>query len=57
MGSFWWIVFSALTAIPTLKLLPFFGANKYWALACVIPFGTIVLLWVMGMKLNELEKL
>ena len=57
MGGFWWIVLSALTAIPMLKLLPFFGVNKYWALACVIPFGTIVLLWVMGMKLNELEKL
>lgn len=57
MGSFWWIVLSALTAIPMLKLLPFFGVNKYWALACVIPFGTIVLLWVMGIKLNELEKL
>ncbi len=57
MGSFWWIVLSALTAIPMLKLLPFFGVNKYWALACVIPFGTIVLLWVMGIRLNELEKL
>jgi len=56
MGSIWWLVLSALTAIPMVKLLPFFGINKYWAAACIIPFGTIVLLWAMGLKLQELEK-
>ncbi|MGJ8625460.1 MAG: hypothetical protein ACSHXB_00760 [Sulfitobacter sp.] len=57
MGGFWWLVLSALTAIPMLKLLPFFGIHKYWAAACLIPFGTIALLWWMGMRLQELEKL
>lgn len=56
MGGFWWLILSALTAIPMVKLLPFFGINKYWAAACLIPFGTIALLWAMGLKLQELEK-
>ena len=42
MGGIWWLVMSALTAIPMLKLLPHFG---------------MALLWWMGMKLQELEKL
>jgi hypothetical protein len=57
MGGFWWLVLSALTAIPMLKLLPFFGINKYWAVICLVPFGTIALLWWMGLNLQELEKL
>ena len=57
MGSFWWLILSALTAIPMVKLLPHFGINKYWAVACIVPFGTIALLWWMGLKLQELEKL
>jgi hypothetical protein len=57
MSGFWWLVLSALTAIPMLKLLPHFGINKYWAAACLVPFGTIALLWWMGLKLQELEKL
>jgi len=56
MGSLWWLILSALTAVPMVKLLPFFGIGKYWAAACIIPFGTIVLLWAMGLKLQELEK-
>ena len=39
-----------------VDVLPFFGINKYWAAACLIPFGTIALLWWMGLKLQELEK-
>jgi len=57
MSGFWWLVLSALTAIPMLKPLPHFGINKYWAAACLVPFGTIALLWWMGLKLQELEKL
>ena len=57
MGGAWWLILSALTAIPMVKLLPHFGINKYWAAVCLIPFGTIALLWWMGLKLQELEKL
>lgn len=51
----WLILASA--AVPMLKLLPHFGISKYWAAACIIPLGTVVLLWWMGMKLQDLEKL
>ncbi|MBV1896489.1 MAG: hypothetical protein KUG70_08515 [Rhodobacteraceae bacterium] len=57
MGSIWWLILSALTAIPMVKLLPFFGVNKYWAAVCIVPLGTLVLLWWMGLKLQDLEKL
>ena len=56
MSSFWWLAISALTIIPMVKLLPFFGINKYWAAAAVIPVGTVGLLWYMAVKLQELEK-
>ncbi|MBQ0803502.1 hypothetical protein [uncultured Sulfitobacter sp.] len=56
MGGIWWFVLSALTIIPMVRLLPFFGINKYWAAACVVPFGVIALLWWMGVKLAELER-
>ncbi|QBF31335.1 hypothetical protein [Thalassococcus sp. S3] len=56
MGGVFWII-CALTAIPMLKLLPHFGVNKWWALACLVPIGVPILAWVMAMKLQELEKL
>jgi hypothetical protein len=52
-----WLVATVATIIPMLKLLPHFGIHKYWALACAIPLGALVLLWIMAMKLQELEKL
>ncbi|MGX9353770.1 hypothetical protein ACS3SW_01010 [Roseobacteraceae bacterium S113] len=55
MGGLFWII-CALTAIPMLKLLPFFGINKWWAAACLVPIGVPILAWVMAMKLQELEK-
>ncbi|MEY8841889.1 hypothetical protein AB9K41_22905 [Cribrihabitans sp. XS_ASV171] len=51
-----WIVFIVATVIPMVKLLPHFGLNKYWAIACVIPIGTLILLWIMAMKLQEMER-
>jgi hypothetical protein len=56
MPTLYWLIISAATIIPMLKVLPFFGINKYWAAACVIPLGTVALLWLVAMKLNELEK-
>ena len=57
MEVLFWLIMSALTIIPLLKLLPHFGVEKYWAFAAIIPFGLLVLLWIMAMKLQELEKL
>lgn len=54
--SIWWLAISALTIIPMLKLLPFFGINKYWAAAAIIPVGVVGLLWYMAINLQELER-
>lgn len=54
--TFWYLIISALTAIPMIKLLPFFGINRYWAAVCLVPLGTVALLWWMAIKLQELEK-
>ena len=51
-----WLAVTAATVIPLLKLLPHFGVNKNWAFAAIIPFGALVLLWVMAGKLQELER-
>lgn len=51
-----WVAIAAATIIPMFKLLPHFGMHQYWALFCILPVGTIVLLWIMAMKLQELEK-
>jgi hypothetical protein len=56
MGGLWWLIIGALCIIPMLKLLPFFGIKKYLAAAAILPIGTVVLLWWMGIKLQELEK-
>ncbi len=53
----WYLISAVLTAIPLVKLLPHFGYKSYWAFAALIPFGPLVLLWLMAIKLNELEKL
>ena len=51
-----WIAFTVATIIPMLQLLPHFGIEKYWAVACVIPIGTLILIWVMAMKLKEMDR-
>ena len=50
------LIIAALTIIPMFKLLPHFGISEYWAFACIIPIGTIALLWFMAMRLNDMEK-
>ncbi len=56
MEFFIWLILTVATIIPMLKLLPHFGIEKYWVAACIIPIGTLVLIWVMAMKLQEMEK-
>ena len=51
-----WFIASVLAIIPLVKLLPFFGINKYWAALAVVPFGVVALCWWMAIKLQELEK-
>jgi len=56
MGGIWWIIIGLVAIFPMLKLPPFFGINKYWAAAAILPICTIGLLWWMSIKLQELEK-
>ncbi|MEL7100207.1 MAG: hypothetical protein AAGM84_15385 [Pseudomonadota bacterium] len=51
-----WLLVAVATIVPMFKLLPHFGLNAWWALVCVIPIGTIALLWLMALKLQELER-
>lgn len=45
------VVFAALTIIPMWKLTERAGYNPLWSLACLIPFGLIVLLWLIAGRL------
>ncbi len=56
MSVIWWLLFSVLTVIPMLKLLPHFGINKLWALVGIIPIGALALIWWMALKLQDLER-
>lgn len=56
MYSIWFVAVAVASVIPMFKLLPHFGINQYWALLCIIPIGTIAMLWFMAIKLQELER-
>ncbi|WP_420013704.1 hypothetical protein [Tateyamaria sp.] len=55
-GVLWWVLIAAASIIPMFKLLPHFGFHKYYAVFCILPVGTIILLWLMAMKLQEMEQ-
>lgn len=51
MGSVgWYLLITALIAIPFWRLLPKFGISKYFALMTVVPAMAIILLWMMAFK-------
>ncbi|SDY07664.1 hypothetical protein [Citreimonas salinaria] len=56
MGFLIWIAVTVATIIPLMKLLPHFGVHKYWAFAAVIPIVPLILLWVMALKLQDMER-
>jgi hypothetical protein len=56
MGNLWVLIVAALSIIPMFKILPHFGINKYWALVCIVPIGTIAMLWWVATKIQELER-
>ena len=57
MQTIIFLIVSVLTIIPLYKLLPRFGISQYWAFAAVIPFGVLVLLWVMASRADKMESL
>ena len=56
MDTILWVIVAVASIVPVFKLLPHFGINQYWAAVCIVPIGTIALLWWMAVKLQELEK-
>jgi hypothetical protein len=49
-GLVWLLVFAVLVIVPFWRLLPQFGIPSWVALAALIPFGAIVLLWVLAFR-------
>ncbi|MEM9342225.1 MAG: hypothetical protein AAGA87_04210 [Pseudomonadota bacterium] len=45
-----YILLSAITAYPFTRLLPRVGLSPWFALGVLIPFGLIVLLYVVAFK-------
>ena len=44
------LVFAALVIIPLWRLLPQYRIPNWVSLVAIIPFGVIVLLWVMAFR-------
>ena len=56
MDTSLWVIVAVASIVPMFKLLPHFGINQYWAAVCIVPIGTIALVWWMAVKLQEHEK-
>jgi hypothetical protein len=49
-GVLWFLIVAALVIVPLWRLLPKFGIPSWVALFAIIPFGAIVLLWIMAFR-------
>jgi hypothetical protein len=49
-GLIWLLIFAVLVIVPFWRLLPQFGIPSWVALVALIPFGAIVLLWVLAFR-------
>ncbi|WP_246175746.1 hypothetical protein [Roseovarius bejariae] len=49
-GLLFMLVMAVLVVVPFWRLLPKFGIPNWVALAAIIPFGALVLLWVMAFR-------
>ncbi|MER2508693.1 hypothetical protein [Amaricoccus sp.] len=50
MGTLLVLISMAVTVVPMWKLTERAGYNPLWSLACVVPFGVIILLWVLAFR-------
>jgi len=51
-GMLWFLVFAVLVIVPFWRLLPHYGLPSWAAAAALVPFGAIVLLWLMAFREN-----
>jgi membrane protein implicated in regulation of membrane protease activity len=49
-GFIWLIIVAALVIVPLWRLLPKFGIPSWVSLVAIVPFGVIILLWVMAFR-------
>ena len=49
-GMLWYLLLTALVVIPFWRLLPRVGVPSWVALLALIPFGALVLLWIVAFK-------
>lgn len=54
MAVLWWLIISAITVFPLWVLLPRYRLPAPASLIAVIPFGVILLLYVMAFR-DELK--
>jgi len=45
------LIYAALVIVPLWRLTEKAGYSPYWSLAAVIPFGIVVLLWLIANRL------
>jgi len=50
MGFFAFLIATVLTIIAMWMILPRAGIAAPWALVAVVPFGALVLLWVLALR-------
>ncbi len=48
-------LFIAVTVIPMWKLTERAGFNPAWSLVCIVPFGLVVLLWVLAFRARSAQ--
>ncbi len=51
MEWIFFLIYAALVIIPLWRLTAKAGFSPYWAIAAIVPFGIIILLWVIANRL------
>ena len=47
---FFYVVLVAATMVPSWRILQRIGLSPWWSLFSVVPFGTIVILWIIAYR-------
>ena len=49
-GLLSFLIYAALVVYPFSRILPRVGLNPWISLAAIIPFGAVILLWVVALR-------
>ena len=50
MGLVWYLLLAAVFAYPFTRLLPRVGLSPWFSLGVIVPFGLLVLLYVVALR-------